>query len=118
MRSQTATSTPSGDPWRSSSGSARARRRPSSPDDSASAACGGSRPASRHGAEPGQPDDAELEVVGLGAYGLTNAEIAERLFLSEKTVNHHVSAILQKLCATPGEASGEAVRLGIAGQNR
>ena len=90
-------------------------RRPTTPP----ARRAGSRPASRHGAEPGQPATRELEVVGLGAQGLTNAEIAERLSLSEKTVNHHVSAILRKLVArTPGEASGEAVRLGIAGQNR
>jgi DNA-binding NarL/FixJ family response regulator len=98
----------------------RARRRPSSPDDSASAACGGpARPASRHAAELGQLDARELEVVGLGAQGLTNTEIAARLFLSEKTVNHHVSAILRKLGArTRSEASAEAVRLGIAGQDR
>ncbi|WP_169823317.1 LuxR C-terminal-related transcriptional regulator [Aldersonia kunmingensis] len=29
--------------------------------------------------------------------GLTNAELAERLYLSVKTVDHHVSAILTKL---------------------
>jgi DNA-binding CsgD family transcriptional regulator len=41
------------------------------------------------------------------------------LFLSEKTVNHHVSAILRKLGArTRSGASAEAVRLGIAGQDR
>jgi DNA-binding CsgD family transcriptional regulator/tetratricopeptide (TPR) repeat protein len=39
----------------------------------------------------------ELEVLDLVAHGLRDAEIAERLFLSEKTVNHHVSAILHKL---------------------
>jgi DNA-binding NarL/FixJ family response regulator len=31
------------------------------------------------------------------ARGLTNAEIAERLYLTKKTVEHHVSAILQKV---------------------
>src|SRR5581483_12107228 len=38
----------------------------------------------------------ELEVLALVAEGLRNARIAERLALSEKTVDHHVSAILRK----------------------
>jgi DNA-binding CsgD family transcriptional regulator len=38
----------------------------------------------------------ELEVLGLLAEGLSNAELAARLFLSEKTIGHHVSAILRK----------------------
>jgi DNA-binding NarL/FixJ family response regulator len=39
----------------------------------------------------------ELEVLGLVAEGLTNHEIAERLVLSEHTVNRHVANILRKL---------------------
>ena len=56
----------------------------------------------------------EVEVLALLAQGLQNAEVAERLFLSAKTVDHHVSAILRKLgVRTRGEASAEAVRLGL-----
>ena len=56
----------------------------------------------------------ELEVLALVAQGLRNAQIAARLVVSEKTVDHHVSAILRKLdVRTRGEASAEAARLGI-----
>lgn len=41
--------------------------------------------------------DRELDVLNLLARGLTNADIAERLFLSEGTVRNYVSAILAKL---------------------
>ena len=61
----------------------------------------------------------EIEVLELVGEGLRNADIAERLYLSEKTVGHHVSAILRKLdVRTRGEASAEAQRRGIAGPNR
>jgi ATP/maltotriose-dependent transcriptional regulator MalT len=57
----------------------------------------------------------EVEVLGLVTEGLRNADIAERLFLSEKTVGHHVSAILRKLdVRNRGQASAEARRLGIS----
>ena len=39
----------------------------------------------------------EAEILELIAEGLRNGEIAERLFVSRKTVDHHVSAILAKL---------------------
>lgn len=39
----------------------------------------------------------QLEVLALVARGLTNAEIAAELFITPKTVDHHISAILTKL---------------------
>jgi DNA-binding CsgD family transcriptional regulator/tetratricopeptide (TPR) repeat protein len=68
---------------------------------------------------PAKLTEREVEVLALVAEGLRNVEIAERLFLSGKTVEHHVSAILRKLgVRTRGQASAEAVRLGLAGQDR
>jgi DNA-binding NarL/FixJ family response regulator len=56
-----------------------------------------------------------MEVLSLLANGSTNAEIAETLVVSTRTVDHHVSAILQKLnVETRRQASREAVRLGIS----
>jgi DNA-binding NarL/FixJ family response regulator len=62
----------------------------------------------------------ELEILELLVEGLRNAEIAERLYLSARTVDHHVSAVLGKLGARSRvEASQQAVRLGILpSQNR
>jgi ATP/maltotriose-dependent transcriptional regulator MalT len=56
----------------------------------------------------------ELEVLALLVEGLRNAQIAARLIVSERTVHHHVSAILHKLdVGTRGEAATEAMRLGL-----
>ena len=77
----------------------------------------GQRPATR--ANPANLTPRELEVVTLVADGLHNAEIAARLFVAEKTVAHHVSAILRKLdVSNRVQAVTEAERLGIAGQER
>ncbi len=54
----------------------------------------------------------EVEVVTLLAQGLGNQEIASHLFLSARTVENHVAAILAKLgAATRGEAVDVAHRL-------
>jgi DNA-binding CsgD family transcriptional regulator len=57
----------------------------------------------------------EVEVLALVERGLRNRQIADRLFLSAKTVDHHVGAILRKLGVhTRGEAGAAARRLGLA----
>jgi DNA-binding NarL/FixJ family response regulator len=56
----------------------------------------------------------ETEVLQLLAEGLSYAEVAERLVLSEKTVGHHVSAVLRKLGEpTRSRAVATALRLGV-----
>jgi DNA-binding NarL/FixJ family response regulator len=58
-----------------------------------------------------QLNERELAVLELIADGLTNRQIGERLFLSEKTVKHHVSDILAKLGLTRRvEAATFAIR--------
>ena len=58
----------------------------------------------------------ERDVLELICAGHTNAEIAAKLFLSARTVDHHVSAVLAKLDApTRGAAAAHAARLGLAG---
>ncbi|MBU3875437.1 response regulator transcription factor [Faecalicatena sp. AGMB00832] len=42
-------------------------------------------------------NDRELEIIGLIAEGMSNKEIASRLYLSEGTVRNYLSAILEKL---------------------
>jgi DNA-binding CsgD family transcriptional regulator/tetratricopeptide (TPR) repeat protein len=48
-------------------------------------------------ANPAGLTDRQLDVLALLAEGLTNAEIAVRLVLSVRTVDHHVAAVLEKL---------------------
>src|SRR5271168_2856608 len=66
---------------------------------------------------PGPPDDLserELDVLRLIALGHTNGEIAERLFLSVRTVETHRSHIQQKLrLSTRAELVGYALERGL-----
>jgi DNA-binding CsgD family transcriptional regulator len=56
----------------------------------------------------------QLEVLALMAEGASNATIGERLFISSKTVDHHVSAILAKLDVhTRAEAVLRALQSGV-----
>jgi DNA-binding CsgD family transcriptional regulator len=76
----------------------------------------GPRPATRQ--NPAHLTPRELEVLALVAQGLRNSEIAARLVLAEKTIDHHVSAILRKLGVhTRRQASAEARRLGLTRQD-
>jgi DNA-binding CsgD family transcriptional regulator/tetratricopeptide (TPR) repeat protein len=72
------------------------------------------RPRASTRSAPAQLTRRQLEVLALVESGLSNAEIARRLFISEKTAIHHVSAILRKLGAgTRGEAAAAARKMGI-----
>jgi DNA-binding CsgD family transcriptional regulator len=74
----------------------------------------GPRPTTRE--NPAGLTAREHEVLVLLAEGMRNAQIAERLVVSTRTVDHHVSAILRKLnVRTRGEASTAAARLGLLG---
>jgi DNA-binding CsgD family transcriptional regulator len=56
----------------------------------------------------------EAEVLGLLAEGLTNREIAARLFISQKTVGAHLAHIFDKLGVhSRVEAAGRAHQLGL-----
>ncbi|MGI8756974.1 MAG: response regulator [Acidimicrobiales bacterium] len=70
--------------------------------------------------EPGGPDgdqvvsNREIEVLQLIADGCSTPEVAERLFISQKTVKNHLASIYQKLDARDRtQAVLQAVRTGI-----
>ncbi|MEM9562411.1 MAG: AAA family ATPase [Actinomycetota bacterium] len=72
----------------------------------------GPRPSTR--GNPAGLTARQVEVVELLAVGRTNPEIADQLFISPRTVDHHVSAILAKLdVATRDEAVAAAADLGV-----
>ena len=59
--------------------------------------CNGPAPGPRSPVLPGALSERELGVVRLVAQGLSNAEIAAGLYLSEATVKSHIARILAKL---------------------
>jgi DNA-binding CsgD family transcriptional regulator/tetratricopeptide (TPR) repeat protein len=72
----------------------------------------GPKPTTR--ANPAGLTDRQVEILRLLADGRTNAEIAAKLVLSVRTVDHHVSAVLQKLGITSRrEVAGAFARLGV-----
>lgn len=72
-------------------------------------------PRARTRANPANLTPREMEILAFVAEGSRNGDIAERLFLSQKTVAHHVSAILRKLdVKTRGEAGAAYLQISSA----
>ena len=73
----------------------------------------GPRPSTRE--NPANLTARELEVLALLGDGLMNAQIAQRLHLSVRTVDHHVSSILQSSACPAGRGpASRATRLGLS----
>jgi DNA-binding CsgD family transcriptional regulator/tetratricopeptide (TPR) repeat protein len=65
-------------------------------------------------ANPGRLTDRQLDVLALLAEGATNAEIAERLYVSRRTVDNHVAALFARLgVGSRRDAVAAAVALGL-----
>ena len=66
--------------------------------------------AARSAPQPVDLSKRELDVLKLLAQGLTNRQVAARLRVSLRTVDHHVSHILNKLCVPNRTAAAMAAR--------
>jgi DNA-binding NarL/FixJ family response regulator len=75
----------------------------------------GPQPVTR--SNPAGLTERQVEILRLLAEGLSNADIAGRLVISVRTVDHHVAAVLQKLgVPTRREAARAAVDLDLAAE--
>jgi DNA-binding CsgD family transcriptional regulator/tetratricopeptide (TPR) repeat protein len=73
----------------------------------------GPRPATR--AAPAGLTPREREVLALLSEGLPDREISQRLYISERTVHHHVSSVLSKIGVSSRTAAArEAARMGLS----
>ena len=78
-------------------GPARRRRRVAARPGGDRAGARAAARAAAGGRAPRRPDPQERRILDLLADGLTNRQIAERMFLAEKTVKNYVSNLLMKL---------------------
>ena len=71
------------------------------------------------GADPAGLTNRQVEILRLLSTGISNAEIAQRLVVSTRTVDHHVSAILQTLgVRSRREAANQLATLDATDQGR
>ena len=74
-----------------------------------------SRPLPSTRENPAGLTDRQVEILRLVGTGMSNAEIAQQLVVSVRTVDHHVSAILRKLgTSSRREASARIGALGLS----